>query len=212
MGNDCLVTVDGTDFMVPETCRKFYSFKFKKSGLRYEVCLCIVTGDIVWVHGPFPCGQYNDLMIFRSCLMHHLGPDERVEADDGYIGEHPEHIKYPRDFTNPKKTEFMQQRVRNEQETVNKRFKNWGILKQVFRGRIEDHGTILHAIATITQVTINNGEKLFDCGYKDPQFWDKNDEDEDEDDEDYVEGESDEESLDSDLSYESDLSYANNDK
>ena len=106
----------------------------------------------------------------------------------------------------------MQQRVRNQQETVNKRFKNWGILKQVFRGRMEDHGTILHAIATITQVTINNGEKLFDCGYKDPQFWDKNDEDEDEDDEDYVEGENDKESLDSDLSYESDLSYANNDK
>ena len=27
--NDCLVTVDGADFMVPENGRTFYSFKFK---------------------------------------------------------------------------------------------------------------------------------------------------------------------------------------
>ena len=31
-------------------------------------------------------------------------------------------------------------------------------------------------------------KKLFDYGYNDPQFWDKNDEDEDENDENYVKG------------------------
>ena len=59
--NDCLLSVDGTDFQIAMSYRKeFYSFKFKKSGLRYEVGLNIKTGDICWVYGPFPPGDYND--------------------------------------------------------------------------------------------------------------------------------------------------------
>ena len=68
-----------------------------KSGLRYEICLCIRTGDLVWVNGPFPCGNYPDISIFRSSLMSHLEEFERVEADDGCIGEHPQYIKSQRD-------------------------------------------------------------------------------------------------------------------
>ena len=64
----------------------------------------------------------------------------------------------------------MQQRVRNHQETVNKRFKNWGILKQVYRHSIPKHGGVFRAIAVITQLVITNGEKLFDCGYRDPPY------------------------------------------
>ena len=33
VGNDCLVTTDGTDFMVAHGGRAFYSHKFDKSGL-----------------------------------------------------------------------------------------------------------------------------------------------------------------------------------
>ena len=88
-GNDCLVSVDGTDFQVPQRDKEFYSFKFRKSALRYEVALCILTGDIVWINGPFPAGKYNDIEIFRNSLLSHLDQGERVEADDGYVGEHP---------------------------------------------------------------------------------------------------------------------------
>jgi hypothetical protein len=42
--NDCLTTVDGTDFRIPAWGRKFYSHKFKGSGLRYEVALSILGG------------------------------------------------------------------------------------------------------------------------------------------------------------------------
>ena len=97
--------------MVPENGRTFYSFKFKKSGLRYEICLCIKTGEIVWINGPYECGMWNDLQIFRNSLMSHLEPGERVEADDGYIGEHPQHIKCPRGFANDPQCLLMQQRI-----------------------------------------------------------------------------------------------------
>jgi hypothetical protein len=169
-GNDCLMTVDGTDFRIPEHGKVFYSHKFKKSGLRYEVGLCIATGDIVWLNGPYECGKWPDISIFRDSLLSHLAPAERVEADDGYIGEHPLHIKCPKGFTNPQSTLFMQQRVRNRQETVNKRFKDWGLLKQVYRHEISGHGLAFRAIAVITQLSINSGEALFECGYRDPPY------------------------------------------
>jgi hypothetical protein len=169
-GNDCLITVDGTDFRIAEHGKIFYSHKFKKSGLRYEVGLCIATGDIVWLNGPYECGRWPDISIFRDSLLSHLAPAERVEADDGYIGEHPRHIKCPAGFANPQSTLFMQQRARNRQETVNKRFKDWGLLKQVYRHEIPGHGLAFRAIAIITQLAINGGETLFECGYRDPPY------------------------------------------
>jgi len=71
---------------------------------------------------------------------------------------------------NPEETVFMQQRVRNRQETVNKRMKNWGALKQVWRHRFTSHGSVFRAIAVITQMRIENGEPLFQCGYRDPPY------------------------------------------
>jgi hypothetical protein len=182
--NDCLTSVDGTDFRIAEQGKDFYSHKFKKSGLRYEVGICIATGDIVWLNGPYECGLWPDISIFRDSLLSHLETNERVEADDGYIGEHPLYIKCPKGFANPEETLFMQQRVRNRQETVNKRFKDWGLLKQVYRHEIPFHGSAFRAIAVITQLAINGGEALFQCGYRDPPY-DNADGDEDDDHDDH---------------------------
>ena len=102
--------------------------------------------------------------------MSHLEHGERVEADDGYVGEHPRYVKCPAGFANPKSTQYMQSRVRSRQETVNKRFKHFEILKVIFRNDLELHGDAMRAIAVITQITINQGEKLFACGYRDPPY------------------------------------------
>ena len=102
------MSVDGTDFRIAEHGKQFYSFKFKKSALRYEVALCILTGDIVWINGPYEPGVWNDIAIFRAGIMHHLEDGERVEADDGYIGKALTYVKCPKCFTNPRETLFMQ--------------------------------------------------------------------------------------------------------
>ena len=167
--------MDGTDFRVPESGRSFYSFKFKKSALRYEIGLSILTGVIVWINGPYEAGDWVDLEIFRNSLKSHLEYGERVETDDGYLGEAPEFIKCPASFTNPTETLFMQQRVRNRQETINKRLKNWGILKQVYRHQFDKHGEVFRAIIVATQLTIKGGDPLFSCGYKDPPYSKKGD-------------------------------------
>jgi len=73
IGNDCLVSVDGTDFrcrgrklLSGKPDKHYYTPKFKGPGYRYEVALCIRTSDIVWIAGPYLPGVYNDLMIFRN--------------------------------------------------------------------------------------------------------------------------------------------------
>ena len=71
--------------------------------------------------------------------------------------------------SNPE-TAFMQARVRLRQETINKRYKHFGALKNVWRHDLHLHGVVFSAISVILQVTINTGEKLFRCGYRDPPY------------------------------------------
>ena len=47
-----------------------------KSGLCYEVALCIMTGDIAWINGPYDRGIWPDIKIFHDSLMSHLGQNE----------------------------------------------------------------------------------------------------------------------------------------
>lgn len=161
------MTVDGTDFRIAENGKAFFSHKFKKSGLRYEVAISILGGDIVWINGPYECGKWPDIKIMRQSLLSELDENERVEADDGYIGEAPARVKCPKSFTNVEATEAMQARVRNRQETVNARFKTWQILRQIYRHDIPKHGEIFAMIAIITQLSIMRGEYLFQVDYKD---------------------------------------------
>ena len=163
-----MVSVDGTDFRIPHSGRRFYTKKFNASGLRYEVALCIKSGKIVWVIGPYECGSWPDINIFRNALRSELDDGERVEADDGYVGDAPQHVKCPKSISNRSATELMQSLVRRRQEHVNKRFKQWGILKQLYRHDITKHGDVFMAIVAITELIIENGEPLMDVEYEDP--------------------------------------------
>ena len=67
VGNDCLLSVDGTDCRIQKKGRRWSSHKFaKKAGVRYEVGVAIKSGDICWINGPYPCGQFADITIFRE--------------------------------------------------------------------------------------------------------------------------------------------------
>ena len=50
------------------------------------------------------------------------------------------------------------------------RFKQWGILKQVFRGDIVQHSQVFGVYAIVTQLAIENGEPLFQVDHKYPDF------------------------------------------
>jgi len=124
------VSVDGTNFQVEESGKQWFSHKFKKPGVHYEVAVAIKSGHIVSIKGPLLCGEWPDITTFLTALVHYLDDGERAEADDGCIGEAPAHVKTPNMFTRKEEGLAMQQRVRNRHETVDKRFKQWGCLKQ----------------------------------------------------------------------------------
>ena len=66
----------------------WWSHKFNGPGLRYEIGVCIQTGWIVWVNGPYPAGQWPDLRIARGSLNQLLDAGERFIADGGYRDSH----------------------------------------------------------------------------------------------------------------------------
>ena len=172
MLNDCLMSVDGTDFQIEQKGpavkgNAYGSHKLAgKSGLRYELGICIRTGHLVWIEGPYAAGQWNDIAIFNNCLASFLDPNERVEADNGYRG-HEDKIKCPKNASNHPDNLAMQARVRSRHETFNGRLKNWANLKQVFRHDISLHGTVFLACAVITELMVENEEPLFAVEYKD---------------------------------------------
>lgn len=168
IGNDCLVSVDVTDFQVLNYlpfCKRWFSHKFRGPGVRYEVALNIRTGDIVWIYGPSPCGSHSDLVIFREAMKTELDKGEHVEADDGYRGE-PGCVNWAKGpFIYTKFQTRMKQRLRSRQETVNRRFKQFNALKHVFRHKVTKHSSVFRAVAVITQVNIESGNKLFEVEY-----------------------------------------------
>ncbi len=140
----------------------FSSYKFKgKCGLRNEIGVDILAGNIMWFNGPYAAGKYPDIEIFRMGLAHWLDVFERVEADDGYIGEAPQKVKCPGCVSNPTENQEMQNRVQSRHKMINGRLKNWEILKSMYCHNLMEHGNVFRAITVITQLSMNAGERGF---------------------------------------------------
>ena len=148
-----MVSLDGTDFSINEPTpfdRKWWSHKFNKSALRYEVGICIRTGHIVWVNG-----EWSDLKLAREAYIMAVYPDEMTLADKGYMD---------RDyFVNPSYPESagIQKKIMARHETANARLKQFGVLKNVYRHRIEDHMLCFLTVANMVQVCIENESPLY---------------------------------------------------
>jgi len=112
------------------------------------VAVCIQTGDIVWINGPFPCGWWPDLKIFKHDLVNRLQPGEMVEADGTY--QHPRCQK-PGDYVSltDRRAKTM---ARARHETVNKRLKQFYCLKHTYRHSRDKHHILFAAAAVCTQL------------------------------------------------------------
>ena len=86
-GSRCRISVDGTDFVIQEPQpwdSRWYSHKHNGPGFRYEIGVLIQGCDIVWVSGPYPCGEWPDLRIARDALIYMLDEGEYAIGDSGY--------------------------------------------------------------------------------------------------------------------------------
>ncbi|KAJ3117946.1 hypothetical protein HK098_006075 [Nowakowskiella sp. JEL0407] len=153
------VSLDGTDFKIAEPSpfnKKWFSHKFHGPGVRYEIGLCIRTGKIVWAHGGLPCGDWPDLRLARNAYTDMVEAGEMTLADKGYRDE--QYFIFPSDGD---KSSHRQKKIMARHETVNRRLKNFGVLKKVFRHKLKYHPICFYAVANITQLLICNGEPLY---------------------------------------------------
>lgn len=152
------MSIDGTDCRIQEPTpfdSKWYSHKFRGPGLRYEIGVSIDEGNIIWANGPFQCGSWPDVVIFRSQLKQRLLPDEKVLADRGY-GD----AKCVYEI--PGRGARYSSLLRARHETLNGRLKNFAILRGCFRHPLERHVDCFYAIVNLCQLTICTGDKLFE--------------------------------------------------
>jgi hypothetical protein len=156
------MTVDGSDFKIYQPkpwCKKWFSHKFNGPGLRYKVAVCIYSSRIAWIKGPFPCGSFPDPEIYSYYLFYELKEGEKVIADKGY--RHCPTCTTPcQPLTQAQRT--LMRRVGQRQEHVNKRMKQFGILRKQFRNRLDQHKMCFNAVAVITQFAISDDEPLMD--------------------------------------------------
>ena len=141
--------------------KHWYSHKFKSAGVRYEVAISIDRGRIVWVNGPYRCGQNPDLNIFRDRLKLILEPGENVVADSGYRDERCVQAK---DI--PPQWRPLHSRIRARHECINRRFKQFSALTTTFRHDVSKHGLVFHAIANLTHLQMELTNDLFDVDFQ----------------------------------------------
>jgi hypothetical protein len=149
------VTLDGTDFRTCETMPfnpKWYSHKFKGPALRYEIAVCIQTGWIVWIHGPFPPGKFPDIKIARKSIHHELDVGEKYLADGGYRDGVAGLAVTPTGLNN--EDQRMKARARARHENVNRLFKNFAILERRYRHTKSKHGRVFRAVSHLVQASI----------------------------------------------------------
>ena len=169
--SNCFISVDGTDCPVFEPwpfSPKMYSHKMNGPGVKYEVAVCLKTGHIVWINGPF-VGSVNDSTIFKEGLGTLLYDEEAVEVDRGYLGDG--RMKLP-SMGKDSKERKMKSNARAQHEAVNGRLKHFNVLTTHFRhmkpnreGMMKKHGLCFTAVAVITQLKFTvDKEKIFKSG------------------------------------------------
>jgi hypothetical protein len=86
-GKTCNITVDCIDCAISEPWpwesafnRQFFLQKSKGAWLKYEVGVCIYTGDMVWVKGPFKAGKWNDIKLDKRSKTKARARHEKINA------------------------------------------------------------------------------------------------------------------------------------
>jgi hypothetical protein len=86
-----IVTVDGTDCAIWEPKhnnlpkdKRYFLKKKNRAAVKYLVALAIFSPHVVFVDGPFPAGQFNNIAAFRSRLKDKIKKGKKVIVDGGF--------------------------------------------------------------------------------------------------------------------------------
>ena len=163
-----IMTVDGTHFWIEEPThsewsqdREYYSHKFNKAGINYELGISISTQQLIWMNGPFKAGS-NDKWVFDNGglrdKLKELG--KKAIGDNGYRGN-VETVSFPNP-QDPRPVKKFKSRALNRHETFNGLIKHFKSLDGRFRHGPVKLGICIEAVCVICQYQIEHNNPLFD--------------------------------------------------
>jgi hypothetical protein len=166
--NDIFVlSVDGTHVWITEPShpefsqdRKAYSHKLNKSGMSYELGICLI-GGLIWMNGPYLAGT-NDITIFRK----ENGLKDRLEqlgkkaiGDFGYRAE-PNYVSFPNSHDS-KPVAMFKSRACKRHENFNGMLKDFDSLAGRFRHDEDKLKLAFEAVAVLCQYKLENELPLY---------------------------------------------------
>ena len=155
-----LISVDGTHCPIFEPTKghqyskntRYYSHKFQRSGLAYELALSIFTNHIVWISGPFPAAMHDpDIFVLPNGLRSRMPHGKKAIADSAYRRNAIRHVVSVANNADTREVRVFKRRVRARQETIFGRMKVFGILSTNFRHGEALHKDVFHAVAVTCQ-------------------------------------------------------------
>jgi hypothetical protein len=163
-----IITVDGTHCWIEEPThpdwsqdRTYYSHKYNKAGVNYELGISIPYSRFVWMNGPFKSDK-SDSSIFRD-----KGLKEKLRSigkkaigDRVYNGHKKECSTYnAHDCHGVRK---FKSRALERHENFNNMTKRFGCLSGRFRHGVEQFASCFEAICVICQYQLEDDMPLFD--------------------------------------------------
>ena len=99
------------------------------------------------------------MKLARECYIYNIDQNEKTISDNTYTDE--KYFIIPRQYPRNSIKHRTIKEILARHETVNRRFKQFGVLSQRFRHHISLHPYCFNAVANIVQVMIDSGENLF---------------------------------------------------
>jgi hypothetical protein len=162
------LTVDGQHCWVHEQLHpiwsqdpQYFSHKYSKAGLNYELAIALFKNQVVSMKGPYPAGS-NDLQIFTTKGLEEklLADGVKAIGDGGYHG-HQKSISAPNPHDS-KGVRMFKSRALLRHETFNGHMKKFDCLSGRFRHSVERFENCFEAVCVICQHQIEIESPLFD--------------------------------------------------
>ena len=166
-GNVWILSVDGTHCWLEEPSHPefsqdsaFYSHKFNKAGVNYELGILLWESRLVWMKGPTRAGS-NDIANFVNGGLQQILMETNKKAigDAGYPGHHAT-VSTPNGHDNTSVAKF-KSRALKRHEKFNGMTKNFDCLSGRFRHSVSRFGTCFEAVCVVCQYQMENGRPLF---------------------------------------------------
>lgn len=164
-----ILTVDGTHCWVhepnhPEFSQdsEYYSHKYNKAGLCYELAMSLKESRLIWMNGPFKAGE-SDLQIFRNQglrdKLRSMG--KKGIADGGYHAEEDfDVLSCPNNIDSAVVKKF-KRRALKRQEKFNGMTKAFECLSSRFDHPIQRFAPCFEAVSVICQYQMRYGTPLY---------------------------------------------------